>query len=590
MSQSSMPNAPTILYKDVFYRLLGYFKSYKAALAVSVVALIVYGAIDAAMIKLIQPLIDDGFSSADGSILKLGAMIILGVFLLRGLASFVSGYGLAWVSNHVIQRMRQQLFEKMIHLPVRYFDKNSAGSLISKITYDTEQVALATSQVMVTMIREGVTILGLLALMFYESWQLSLVFFLVGPLIGLVISVVSKRFRIISRSIQNAMGQITTSSEQMLKAHKIILAFSGQDKEAGRFAKINNNNRQQAMKLVMAKVSSTPLIQFIGSFAIAIVLYIASYEQMRDTLSAGSFIAIVTAMGSLMRPLKQISKVNGDLQRGLTACASVFGLLDQMSEHDNGVTQLSRASGAIEINKLSFTYDGQEQPALNDISLSIKAGQSVALVGRSGSGKSTLADLLMRFYDHEIGEINLDNHGIAQYPLTQLRQQFALVSQQVVLFDDSIANNISYGVVGTVTRQQIEAAATAAHVSEFADKMPLGLDSPVGEDGANLSGGQRQRIAIARAILRDAPILILDEATSALDTESERAIQSALTTLLANKTSIIIAHRLSTIEHADCIVVMDQGRIIEQGSHSELLAKGGAYSLLHNMQFATDSN
>lgn len=583
-----MSTTHSIDYKRVFYRLVSYFKSYKSALAVSVIGLMVYGAIDAAMIKLIQPLIDDGFSDTDGGMLKLGAGLIIAVFLVRGIASFVSGYGLAWVSNHVIRKMRQQLFDKMLNMPVRYFDKNSSGSLISKITYDTEQVALATSQVMVTIVREGVTIIGLLALMFYESWQLSLVFFIVGPLIGLVISIVSKRFRIISKSIQQAMGQITSSSEQMLKAHKIILAFSGQNKEAERFNRVNKNNRQQTMKLVAARVSSTPLIQFIGSFAIAIVLYLASYEQMRETLSAGSFIAIVTAMGSLMRPLKQISKVNGDFQRGLTACASVFELLDQQVEQDEGSVKLARAEGRLELKNLSFNYQDQQKTALSNINLSIEPGQTIALVGRSGSGKSTLASLLMRFYDHEIGEISLDGQSINQYSLNDLRNQFALVSQQVVLFDDSIANNIAYGAIGEVTRAQIEAAAKSAHVTEFTDNLAAGLDSQVGEDGANLSGGQKQRIAIARAILRDAPILILDEATSALDTESERAIQSALATLQRGKTSIIVAHRLSTIEHADCIVVMEQGQIIEQGSHSELLATEGAYSLLHNMQFSQE--
>ncbi|NRA84479.1 MAG: lipid ABC transporter permease/ATP-binding protein, partial [Gammaproteobacteria bacterium] len=321
-----MPTTDSIDYKDVFSRLLGYFKPYKSALAISIVGLVIYGGVDAAMVKLIQPLVDTAFTSPDGSMLKTGAWLILAIFFIRGIASFVSGYGLAWVSNHVIEKMRQQLFNKMLSMPVRYFDKNSSGSLISKITYDTEQVSLATSQVLITIVREGVTILALLTVMFYESWQLSLVFFIVGPLIALVISVVSKRFRIISRSIQQAMGQITTSSEQMLKAHKIILAFSGQVKEATRFQIVNKNNRQQAMKLVAARVSSTPLIQFIGSFAIAIVLYITSYDQMRETLSPGSFITLVTAMGSLMRPLKQVSKVNAELQRGLTACASVFGI------------------------------------------------------------------------------------------------------------------------------------------------------------------------------------------------------------------------------------------------------------------------
>ena len=486
--------------------------------------------------------------------------------------------------------MRQQLFNKMLHLPVRFFDKSSSGVLISKITYDTEQVALATSQVLITLVREGVTIIGLLALMFYESWQLSLVFFIVGPLIGVVISVVSKRFRIISKSIQHAMGQVTTSSEQMLKAHKIILSFSGQTKEAKRFAQVNNNNRRQAMKLVMARVSSTPLIQFIGSLAIAVVLYVVSYEQMRDTLSAGSFITLVTAMGSLLRPLKQLSKVNGDLQRGLTACASVFELLDHADAPDQGQLALERAKGQLVLKDLSFSYQKNQQLALKNINLTIEAGQTVALVGRSGSGKSTLASLLMRFYEHQEGEINLDGQSINQYSLNTLRNQFALVSQQVVLFDDSIANNIAYGAIGEVTRAEIEAAAKSAHVLEFTDNLPLGLDSPVGEDGANLSGGQKQRIAIARAILRNAPVLILDEATSALDTESERAIQSALTTLQQGKTSIIVAHRLSTIEHADVIVVMEQGEIVEQGSHSQLLAQGGAYRLLHNMQFSAGAD
>jgi len=351
-----------------------------------------------------------------------------------------------------------------------------------------------------------------------------------------------------------------------------------------RFEKINNSNRQQAMKLVGASASSTPFIQFIGSLAIAMVLLIASIDGLVPALSAGAFLALIGSMGSLMRPLKQISKVNAELQRGLTACVSVFELLDQPDERDNGSHSVSRAQGQLSIKELSFRYQGQEQLALDNICLDIPAGAKVALVGRSGSGKSTLANLLTRFYDYQEGEISLDGTPISAFTLDNLRDQFALVSQQVVLFNDSIANNIAYGALGDVSRAQIEAAAKAAHVLEFSDNLPLGLDSPVGEDGANLSGGQRQRIAIARALLRNAPVLILDEATSALDTQSERAIQDALKTLAQGRTSIVVAHRLSTIEDSDTIVVMDGGKIIEQGNHGNLIAKNGLYSQLHQMQ------
>jgi len=580
---SSTPQ-PALDYNVVLKRLLGYFTPYKAALVICFIGLVIYGLIDAALIYFIQPLVDQGITGEDRSILKVGAVVVLLMFVIRGLASFVSTYGLAWVGNHIVCKMRGQLFTKMLRMPISYFDKNSSGAMISKITYDTEQVSRATAQVLITVVREGVTIIALLGNMFYYSWQLSLVFFIVGPIIGLIISLVSKRFRKISKAIQDAMGQVTTATEQMLKAHKIILAFSGQQKEVARFEKINNSNRQQAMKLVGASASSTPFIQFIGSLAIAMVLLIASIDGLVPALSAGAFLALIGSMGSLMRPLKQISKVNAELQRGLTACVSVFELLDQPDERDNGSHSVSRAQGQLSIKELSFRYQGQEQLALDNICLDIPAGAKVALVGRSGSGKSTLANLLTRFYDYQEGEISLDGTPISAFTLDNLRDQFALVSQQVVLFNDSIANNIAYGALGDVSRAQIEAAAKAAHVLEFSDNLPLGLDSPVGEDGANLSGGQRQRIAIARALLRNAPVLILDEATSALDTQSERAIQDALKTLAQGRTSIVVAHRLSTIEDSDTIVVMDGGKIIEQGNHGNLIAKNGLYSQLHQMQ------
>lgn len=579
-----MSSTPTFDSKVVAKRLAGYFFQYKTALILAVLALIVYAGVDASLIYYSQELVDRGITGNDTSFLKIGAFFVIGVFLIRGVASFISTYLLAWVGNNVIMTMRQQLFRKMLSLPVSYFDKNSSGSLISKITFDTEQVSRATNQVIIVLIREGATIAYLLGIMFYYSWQLSLIFFLVGPLIGIVISVVSKRFRRISKNIQGAMGKVTTSSEQMLKAHKVILAFSGQDKETARFDKVNNVNRQQSMKLVAASASSTPIIQLIGSLAIAGVLYGLSLDDVIESLSAGAFVALVTAMGSLMRPLKQISKVNVELQRGLTACASVFDLLDKHDAINDGKVEIERSKGNLTIKNLDFTYQHSEKQALSNINLDIKAGSTVALVGRSGSGKSTLASLLTRFYDSSQGAIELDNRSINEIDVDSLRKQFALVTQQVVLFDDSIYNNILYGAINEVSTEQVEAAAKAANVTEFTDGLPDGLQSPVGEDGANLSGGQRQRIAIARAILRNAPMLILDEATSALDTESERLIQNALENLQQDRTSIIVAHRLSTIESADLIVVMDQGQIIERGTHQELLQKQGAYYQLHAMQ------
>jgi len=579
-----MSSTPTFNSKTVFKRLLGYFSPYKAALLVATFSLLIYAGVDASLIFYSQDLIDNGIADGDLAYLKLGALFVIGVFVIRGIASFVSTYILAWIGNNVILKMRRQLFTKMLDLPVSHFDENASGAMISKITYDTEQVSRATTQVMIVIVREGATIAYLLGIMFNVSWQLSLVFFIVGPLIGIVISVVSKRFRRISKNIQSAMGHVTTATEQMLKAHKIILAFSGKNKEIERFNKVNNTNRQHSMKLVAASAFSTPLIQLIGACAIAVVLFVMSLDGVVEALTVGGFTALITAMGSLMRPLKQVSKVNVDLQRGLTACASVFELLDKVGVVDNGQHRVTRAQGELSINNLNFSYQHTDSKALKDLTLTIDAGQTIALVGRSGSGKSTLASLLTRFYDSPSQAIKLDDTDINEYELDNLRQQFALVTQQVVLFDDSIYNNIVYGAIGEVTDEQVVAAAKAANVTEFSDKLTDGLQSSVGEDGANLSGGQRQRIAIARAILRDAPVLILDEATSALDTESERLIQNALETLQQGRTSIIIAHRLSTIESADLIVVMDHGEIIERGTHQALLAQKGAYYQLHTMQ------
>ncbi|WP_286342068.1 lipid A ABC transporter ATP-binding protein/permease MsbA [Ferrimonas sp. YFM] len=569
-----------------FKRLWPYVLPYRAAFVVSILGMITYGAVDAGMIWLVQPLIDNALTAGNSDVLKIAPFIVVGMFLVRGSANFVSTYCLAWVSQKVVQSMRQMVFEKYLNLPVSYFDTQSSGDLISRITYDTEQVARASSSALVSMVRDGATVIGLLFIMFYQSWQLSLIFFLIGPLVAWVITLVSRRFRKVSKAIQKAMGGVTTASEQMIKGHKNVIAFGGQAIEAERFAKVNNRNRQQNMKLSAAQAISQPVIQIIGSVALGVVLYVASFDFIFQSLSPGTFITIVGSMMGLMQPLKHLTRVNADFQRGITAAHSVFEVLDTPNAPDGGSHKVDRIEGAISFKDVTFCYPNtnKDEPALRGVSLDVPPGKTLALVGRSGSGKSTISSLLPRFYDATAGRIQVDGVDVNEYVLSNLRSQIAMVSQQVTLFNDTIANNIAYACE-RCSREQIEAAAEAAYLMEFVKDLPQGLDTMVGENGILLSGGQRQRIAIARAILRDAPILILDEATSALDTESERAIQAALDNLQKGRTSVVIAHRLSTIENADIIMVVDKGQVVEQGSHQQLLAHGGIYSQLHQMQF-----
>ena len=569
----------------VYRRLLRYVKPFRIVLIASMLSMACYSGIDAMFINLLEPLIDSGFTQDDPRILKWAPLFVIVVLFFRGVFGFASGYGLAWVGSNVVMQLRQALFNKLASLPVAYYDQHTTGEQISKVTFNTEQLSNAVSKAIIKIIQDGAFVIGLLAIMFWKSWQLSLIFLIIGPIVGVAVGVASRRFRKISKNIQSAMEQVTAATEQMLNGHKIVLSYGGTEIEQRRFAKINKHVRQQTMKFRSANALASPVIQFIASFALAAVLFVASFESVVSELSAGAFTSIVTSMLLLLKPLKNLTTVQADFQKGIAAAHSIFEVLDSEGEKDNGTVEVERVRGEIEFKDVRFTYNNKQEPALDGINLTLPAGKSLALVGRSGSGKSTLAALISRFYELDSGEIKIDGTPHQDYRLASLRKQIALVSQQVVLFNDTIAANIAYGLERQVTDAEVIQAAEAAFAMEFIAKMPEGIHTEVGQNGVMLSGGQRQRIAIARAILRDAPILILDEATSALDTESERHIQQALSELQKNRSSIVIAHRLSTIEAADSIAVIDAGRVVEIGQHQTLLAQQGAYAKLHTMQF-----
>lgn len=571
---------------QTFKRLWPMISPFRWGLMLAAICLIINAAADTSLISLLKPLLDEGFGKSDRSILLKMPFIVIGLIVARGIANYISAYSLSWVAGKIVMNMRQKLFVHLLNSPVSFYDENSTGRLLSRITYDSEQVAASSSDALIVVVRESAYLLGLFSIMFYNSWQLSMVLLIIFPIVGLIIRFVSKYFRRLSKNIQNSMGNVTSSAEQMLKGHKEVLIFGAQEVEDANFREVSNHIRRQGMKMVSVSAMITPLMQIIASFALAIILFMAGRPEFTD-ITPGEFTVVFSAMVALMKPLKELTNVNAQFQRGMAACQTLFQLLDSPVEQDKGTLEIDRAKGNIEFKHVSFTYPTRDVPALRDISFRIDAGKTIALVGRSGSGKSTIASLLTRFYDVTDGEITLDGHNINDYTLRSLRNQIGLVSQNVHLFHDTIANNITYGRPNDYSREQIEEAARLAHAMDFIENMDKGLDTIIGENGVLLSGGQRQRIAIARALLRDNPILILDEATSALDTESERAIQSALDALRKNRTSIVVAHRLSTIENADEILVIQDGRILERGDHATLLAKKGAYTQLHQMQFGS---
>ncbi|HDR1525414.1 TPA: lipid A ABC transporter ATP-binding protein/permease MsbA [Pasteurella multocida] len=570
---------------QTFKRLWPIISPFKLGLVVSGIALVINALADAGLISLLKPLLDEGFGKTDVSFLRTMSYVVVLVIFLRGISNFISSYCLSWVSGKVVMIMRRRIFKHLMFMPVPFFDQNSSGRLLSRITYDSELVANSSSGALITIVREGAYIISLLAVMLYTSWQLSIVLFLIGPIIAVLIRFVSKRFRELSKNMQNSMGELTSTAEQMLKGHKVVLSFGGQIVEEERFNHVSNDMRRKGMKMAVADAISNPVVQIIASFALAAVLYLATVPTIMDqNLTAGSFTVVFSSMLAMMRPLKSLTNVNAQFQKGMAACQTLFALLDLETEKDLGTHKGENVQGYLSFKNVTFTYPSRDEPALRNLSFDVEKGKTVALVGRSGSGKSTIANLVTRFYDVDQGEITLDGINIQDYRLSSLRKNCAVVSQQVHLFNDTIANNIAYAAKDKYSREEIIKAAKDAYAMEFIEKLEHGLDTVIGENGVNLSGGQRQRLAIARALLRNSPVLILDEATSALDTESERSIQLALEKLQKERTVIVIAHRLSTIENADEILVIEHGEIKERGSHSELLALNGAYKQLHHIQ------
>lgn len=570
-----------------FRRLWPVIFPFRIGLIVASLTLMINAASDALMLSLLKPLLDDGFGRANREIFIWMPLVLIGLMTIRGFSSFVSTYCMSWVSGKVVMQIRRVLFKHIISMPVSFFMKQSTGALISRITYDSEQVASASSGALITVIREGTSIIGLCVMMFYYSWQLSLILVFIAPIVSIIIKFVSYKFRMISKKMQSVMGQLTSSTEQMLKGHKEVIIFGGQNIEKDRFNDISNRMRQQNMKMVQTLSIFDPLIQFISSLALACVLYIASIPSVMETLTAGTITVVFSSMIVLMKPLKSLTNVNAKFQKGMTACHTLFSILDLETEIDRGTLDIKRVKGHIIFDNVTFSYPDKNKPSLSNITLTIEAGKTVAFVGRSGSGKSTIINLLTRFYDVYQGRILLDGFDLNDYKLSSLRNQVAVVSQNIHLFNDTIANNIAYARKNFYSKDSIESAARMACAMDFISKMENGLDTIIGENGTLLSSGQRQRIAIARALLRDCPILIFDEATSSLDSVSEYFIKRSLNSLKKNRTSLVVAHRLSTIENADEILVIENGYIIERGIHEFLIRHQGLYAQLYKLQFCS---
>jgi subfamily B ATP-binding cassette protein MsbA len=576
----SIPPSNRVLYG----RLLSYVRPYWKALLLAVLGMVATAATEPMFPAIMKYLLNNGFQAKDPRMIWLIPVGIVSLFLVRSVIVYCTGYLMMWISSRFVTQLRRALFAKLLVLPTHHFDENSAGQLISRLVYDVSNVTDAATSALITLVRESLTALALICYLLYLDWKLTLITLAVGPVIAFSVKSFSKRMRAASKLTLRAMRAMSHTIEETVAAQQVVKIFGGQARQQQRFFDDSEQFRRALMREAIPASAVTPITHIAASVAVSIITFMALNQASAQAAgSAGGFIAFITAMLLLISPIKQLTTVNSTIQRGLAASESIFELLDTTPEHDSGQQQL-RSKGDIRFDHVSFRYPGAERMALNDISFQVGAGQIVALVGASGGGKTTIGALIPRFYPVTSGRILIDGLDINDITLLSLRQNIALVSQNVVLFNDTVAANIAYGSLQNCSREQVIAAARAANAWDFIERLPDGLDTFIGENGAKLSGGQRQRLAIARALLKDAPILILDEATSALDTESERQVQAALAVLMKNRTTLVIAHRLSTIEHANCIVVLDHGRIVETGTHAELLRAAGYYANLNRLQ------
>jgi len=574
---------------NLYLRLLSYTFQHKLIFIASIIAMAMFAVTDTAFAALIKPLLDGSFVSKDPETIRLFPFVLIALFLIRSISGFVSTYGIAYVGRSVIMKIRQEMFDKLVHMPTKTYDFASSGELLSKLTYDTEQVAEAATKAITVLVRDGLTVIGLLGLMFYQSFILSIGLIVIGPVIAIFVKFMSVRFRDTSKHIQKSMGFITNVVEELIAGHRVVKIFGGEHSEKKSFNYVNVNNRDRHMKLALIQGISIPLVQFIVALFLAGVIYFVTSDEYLEVISVGTFMSFITAMILIFAPIKRLAEINVVLQRGLAASESIFELLDSKSESDVIINKdnkkFNKEFSSINFNKINFSYYDNNDLVLENISFSIPKGSTCAIVGKSGSGKSTLVNLLPRFYEIKNGDITIDFENINTFSLSELRGMIAYVGQDLTLFNDSIRNNIAYGSLENKSLDDIVAAAKSANADKFINDYTDGYETFVGDNGVLLSGGQRQRIAIARAILKDAPILLLDEATSSLDSESEKLIQTALAELQKNRTTIVIAHRLSTIENADLIIVLDKGKIIEKGKHEELINLKGLYANLHKIQF-----
>jgi len=585
-----MPHTRSQSSRQLYLRLLSYVRPHARVFALAVLGMVAAAATEPLFPMLMKPLLDGGFAAGAQPMLPpltFAAALVL-IFILRGIFTFSGHYGLAWVANRVVLDLRAEMFGRLLRYPASAYDDQSSAALLSKVAYDVANVSAAATSALTVLVRDSIVIVGLFAWLLYLNWKLTLIALAIAPPVAFIVRVASQRLRRMARGSQHAMGDMVHVLEEALGAHRVVKVFGGQDYEEGRFAHASRTLRGFNMRQKVPEALTTPITHLIAACALSVIVYIALQESLASRTTVGEFVSFVTAMLMLFAPIKHLTEVNGVLQRGLAAAESVFGVIDAPVEEDKGSVALGRARGEIAFERVSFAYPSRPEPALREVDLHIHPGETVALVGPSGGGKTTLVNLLPRFYSPAARRIILDGHDLQSLTLESLRGNIALVSQEVILFNDSIYANIAYGRMGGVAEKEVIAAAEAAHALDFIRETPEGLNTLIGENGLRLSGGQRQRLAIARALLKNAPLLILDEATSALDTESERQVQAALEVLMRGRTTIVIAHRLSTIERADRIVVLERGRVVEQGRHAELLARGGVYAKLHQLRFTEE--